>query len=679
MTDGPPIPATPAADLPPLPTQTCPYCSNVTPSGNYCGVCGAHLVHPQANLAARRPHAFLANPEESVLRLTVVSSLFPHLSHRSSVPFRAGFALLVGLLIAFSTTGLEAPVIALAAMGVPLLFQLYIYEMDVYEDNHLALAAETLLIGAGLGVGWALLGGPVVSQALQPTLSSSLSGGDVVKAAVLVPIVGQALMLVPLLLVLVLAPGFGSRRESLDGFTLGAASALGFSFAAVITDLASRLSAGLVTSRPFTSVLTEALIRGVATPVLVSAATGLVGAAIWVRKAEKGSVAAGGRWLTNPLLVLGAVVAVQVGLGFADQARLADIPLLVIHLAGTAVVLLALRVGLHHILLHEQHDVAIGPSTTCSNCNHIVPLMPFCPSCGVAQGATTKRPRPTATLDDGIPVTGAGWPALSPGAAPAAAWTGFPLAAAPSARVHRGHHTWLLAMFGAGLAAISVALVLTALTEEPDTTPVPRCHDGGCPGLPEAAQAIAGTPEPPPYGTWHSRDGRFSLGLFIPSMFGQPQVSQNSSALSFTFKADTFDHVHLGGGTILIGDVTASSGAGASAQQVVNSIVSKDMPSASLAYELPDALVGTVSGYGGVYNDNINSSSGTQEDYRVMVMAAVHNGVAVAVMAVGPDDPSFPSLPFLDHPSFVDLDLAIGGGLDGIVNSIQWSSATLNS
>ena len=202
----------------------------------------------------------------------------------------------------------------------------------------------------------------------------------------------------------------------------------------------------------------------------------------------------------------------------------------------------------------------------------------------------------------------------------------YALAAAPSARVHRAHHTWLLAMFGAGLAAISVALVLTALTEEPDTTPVPRCHDGGCPGLPEAGQAIAGTPEPPPYGTWHSRDGRFSLGLFIPSMFGQPQVSQNSSALSFTFKADTFDHVHLGGGTILIGDVTASSGAGASAQQVVNSIVSKDMPSASLAYELPDALVGTVSGYGGVYNDNINSSSGTQEDYRVMVMAAVHNG-----------------------------------------------------
>ena len=167
----------------PLPTQTCPHCSEVTPSGNYCGVCGAHLVHPQASLATRRPHAFSANPEESVLRLSVVSTLFPHLSHRSSVPFRAGFAALVGLLIIFSATGLEAPVIALAAMGVPLLFQLYIYEVDVYEDDHLLLAAETLLIGAGLGVGWALLGGPVVSHALQPTLGSSLGGGDVVKAA----------------------------------------------------------------------------------------------------------------------------------------------------------------------------------------------------------------------------------------------------------------------------------------------------------------------------------------------------------------------------------------------------------------------------------------------------------------------------------------------------------------
>jgi hypothetical protein len=632
------------------------------------------------------------------LRLSVVSTLFPHLSHRSSAPFRAGFALLVTLLVVFSATGLEAPVIALAAMGVPLLFQLYIHEVDVYEDGHLMLTAETLLIGAALGVGWALLGGPIVSHALQPTLGATLGTWDVAKAAVLVPIVGQALMLVPLLLVLLFVPGFGGRRESLDGFSLGAASALGFTFAAVITDLANRLSDGLAPSRPFTNILTEALIRGVATPVLAAAATGLIGASIWAHRSERGTASAGGRWITNPLVVIVSVVAVQIGLGFADQARLSDVPLLVVHLAGTGVVLLALRIGLHHILLHEAHDVVIGPSTTCSQCYHVVPLMPFCPSCGVALAATTKRhrPRPAAVgAGSSGPVTGpvdeaAGparsrpsWPCLSPGTTPATPWTGFALSGAQPNRVQRAHHARLLAMFSAGLVAIMVALLLTAITKEPDTTPVPRCHLGGCPGLPYQASSHllgSGTPEPPPDGSFTSEDGLFSLGFFVPDILGRPAVTQSPSGLVLTFNSETLSNgtktVHLGGGKIEVGDVSGAALEGASPQQVVQNIVSTDMPSASLAYEMPDALVGDVPGYGGVYDDDVNSGSGEQIDYRVGLMAAIVNGVAIIVMALGPDDPSFQSLPFLSHPSFVDLDLAINGGLDAIANSIRWTSQT---
>jgi hypothetical protein len=698
MSDQPLNPPPVSPDLAPLPTHVCPYCSNVTPLSEFCWVCGSHLAHPHPGVAARRAHSYSANPEEHILRLSVVSTLFPHLSHRSSAPFRAGFALLVTLLVIFSATGLEAPVIALAAMGVPLLFQLYIHEVDVYEDGHLKLTAVTLLIGAALGVGWALLGGPIVSHALQPTLGATLGTWDVAKAAVLVPIVGQALMLVPLMLVLLLVPGFGGRRESLDGFSLGAASALGFTFAAVITDLSNRLSDGLAPSRPFTSILTEALIRGIATPVLAAAATGLIGASLWVHKSERGTASAGGRWIANPLVVIVSVVAVQVGLGFADQARLSDIPLLVVHLAGTAVVLLGLRIGLHHILLHEAHDVVIGPSTTCSQCYHVVPLMPFCPSCGVALAATTKRRRPRPVAGGaGSPAPGTGqvdeagnptptvpsWPCLSPGTTPETPWIGFALSVGQPSPVQRAHHARLLAIFSAGLVAIMVALLLTAITKEPDTTPVPRCHVGGCPGLPyEATSKLlgSGTPEPPPNGSYRSEDGLFSLGFFVPNILGRPTLTQGTSGMTLTFNSETLSNgtitVHLGGGKIEVGDVSGSELEGASPQQVVQSIVSSDMPSASLAYEMPDALVGDVPGYGGVYDDDVNSGSGEQIDYRVGLMAAIVNGVAIIVMALGPDDASFQSLPFLAHPSFVDLDLAINGGLDAIANSIRWTSQT---
>jgi RsiW-degrading membrane proteinase PrsW (M82 family) len=688
--DGPP-PEAPMATLPPLPTQQCPHCSNTTPAGNYCGVCGAHLVHPDEKLAARRPHAFMANPDEPILRLSVASTLFPHLSHRSSVPFRAGFALLVGLLVLFSATDLEAPVIALSAMGLPLLFQLYIYEVDVYEDNHVRLAAVTLLVGAALGVAWALLGGHIVSHALQPTLGSSLGGGDVINAAVTVPVVGQALMLVPLLLVLVMMPGFGGRRESLDGFALGAASALGFSFAAIITDLASRLSAGVVTARPFTSILTEALIRGIATPVLFAAATGLIGASLWVRRSERGSVNASGRWLTNPPLILAGFLLLEIGLGFADQARLADIPLLAIHLAGAAVALLALRVGIHHILLHEQHDIVVGPSVTCAHCHHIVPQMPFCPSCGVAMVATSKRHRPTVLTGDTTPTTGdssddapaaesePGWPTLEVGAT-SSEWSGYPLAAASVTRAHRSHHAYLLGIFLCGLLAITVALVLTAVTKAPDKTPVQRCHNGLCPGT-VGAVGYTGALEGPPAQVFKSSDGRFSVALFTSGLYPTPALGPtNSGLVSLIYKNSTArasnGTVNLAGGEVQVADVSGLS-AGATAQQIVDAIVSKNASSASLAYPLPDALVGDTPGYGAVYTDNINSSSGTQVTYRIVVMAAIRNGVAIAVWLEGPDDTSFPSLPFLDHPSFIDLDIAIGGVIDLMVNSIQWRSSTL--
>jgi hypothetical protein len=680
--DGPPAQAPPVA-LPPLPTQECPHCSNVTPAGNYCGVCGAHLVHPDEKLAARRPHAFSAYPEEPIFRLSVASTLFPHLSHRSSVPFRAGFALLVGLLVVFSATNLQAPVIALSAMGVPLLFQLYIYEVDVYEDSHVRLAALTLLVGAALGVGWALLGGHVVAHALQPTLGASLGGWDVVEAAVLVPVVGQALMLVPLVLVLVMMPGFGGRRESLDGFALGAASALGFSFAAIITELASQLSSGVVTTRPFTSILTEALIRGIATPVLCAAATGLIGASLWVRRSEIGSVNANGRWLTNPVLILAAVVLLQVGLGFTDQARLPDIVLLAVHLAGAALALLALRVGIHHILLHEQHDVAIGPSATCAHCHHIVPRMPFCPSCGVAMVATSKRHRVTARslegTDEAPAETQYGWPTLAVGAT-STEWSGYPMDAGPVARTHRAHQTSLLVVFLFGLAAITVALVLTAVTEVPDNTPVQRCHHGICPGT-AVGLGETGALEAAPARVFNSPDGHFSVALFFSNLYPSPSVTKDPGLVTMIYPSSTLSGasgtVHLGPAEVQVGDETVPSGA--TAQQVVTAIVSKYASTASLVYPVLDPLVGYTPGYGGVYDYEPNCSNCTQVDYRLVVMAAIRNGVAMLVWIEGPDDTSYPSNGLLEHPSFLNLDIDVNGVIDFMINSIQWRSASLGS
>ena len=130
----------------------------------------------------------------------------------------------------------------------------------------------------------------------------------------------------------------------------------------------------------------------------------------------------------------------------------------------------------------------------------------------------------------------------------------------------------------------------------------------------------------------------------------------------------------LQGGEVQVADAVTNSGD--SPQSVVNAVVSQIAPSAQMAYPV-DALVGDVAGYGAVYDANVNSSSGAQIDYRLVVMAAIRNGVAVVVLAFGPDDPSFESLPFLDHPSFIDLDIDLNFSVDLMANSVQWGSSQL--
>jgi len=356
-----------------------------------CGRDEPRTIHRnQGRSAARRLHAYAAFPDEPLFRLSIVSTLFPHLSHQSRSIFRLAALWLGVILVALSIAGLESPLIAVAAIGIPLLFQLYVVEAGPYGDDVVIPTFVTLVIGAGLGVGWAQIGGPYVERALLPVLQSSLTNGSAFTSAVVVPVVGQLLMCVPVVLLLI------RRRtgESLDGFVMGAAGALGFTAAATIAELSSRFATGLLAHQPFVDVLSQALIRGISVPLVGAFATGLFGATIWVQR-RKGSAptSARGLWLTSPIAALALALVVQVGLGYTDIARLDQGIVVVVHLAAVVVLMVALRVGLHHVLLHEHHEFVIGPPQTCPHCHHLVPAMPFCPQCGVAHHATSRAHR----------------------------------------------------------------------------------------------------------------------------------------------------------------------------------------------------------------------------------------------------------------------------------------------
>ena len=105
--------------------------------------------------------------------------------------------------------------------------------------------------------------------------------------------------------------------------------------------------------------LTQAVIRGVSVPLVAAAATGYISAALW--KGQGAGSAAGGRWLTHPALAVAVALAVETGLGYADDAGLPDVVLLTVHLVAAAAALLALRIGLHHVLRAGGSGHAVLP------------------------------------------------------------------------------------------------------------------------------------------------------------------------------------------------------------------------------------------------------------------------------------------------------------------------------
>jgi hypothetical protein len=236
-----------------------------------------------------------------------------------------------------------------------------------------------------------LIAGPYVNRALQPAPLFTLTSGPAIVAAVIVPAVAQLLMCVPGAVVWIIQR---RRLGSLDGYAAGATGALGFTLASTITLLSPWLGNGQLLHQPIITSLAQAVFRGLSWPLISAMVTGLLGAA-WCVTLGKGPTAARGRWLTSPALALLFALAVQIGLGFAAIAILPPIVIILTNLSAIAVVIIVMRLVVHHVLLHEAQGVTVGPPRVCPQCSHLVPIMPFCPNCGVADRAVSRSRRST--------------------------------------------------------------------------------------------------------------------------------------------------------------------------------------------------------------------------------------------------------------------------------------------
>lgn len=372
------VPSRPV-DRPPL--VVCPHCDMSVPPGEFCGHCGAHLT----SASATRRHAFAAVPSESVAHLSIVSTLFPHLPHRQGGAFK--WALIAGIAVVLLLAALQlfAPATAAATFLLPALYLLYLYEVEVYESEPWLLVGATMLAGAVLGYALTAFAGGIESRL-------DLTGDHTpsfLLAGLAIPIVAQALMLAGPMSLFLLRDRY---REPLDGLTFGAASALGFTLASNLTTLWPLIGGPLIASGDPLDWALRLLRAGILVSLVNASTTGLLTAAVWLHRYDVRRRA----WQAGIPAALVVAVGSQVVLGMLSFVVSNLVAEVLIRSLATIALLLYTRLVIHQALLAEGSVQEIGPDAPCRECHRVVPTMRFCPACGVARAATSKRGRPAA-------------------------------------------------------------------------------------------------------------------------------------------------------------------------------------------------------------------------------------------------------------------------------------------
>jgi len=380
------------------PAVRCDQCGREVPALRWCIRCGDPLgPELRRGRSGRVRDAYAAASEEPARAVRLVSTLYPALPREEIRTFQVALVLGAVLVAGLALAGFFPVATLAAAILVPLLTLLYLYDVDTYEDTPAAVVACTVLWGIVVGVGVTL-----ALDALDPvTLADSVAIGALGGSAappfpwlrtVVAPLVAGALVLAGPL-VLLRRPRF---NDALDGATFGVAAAVAFTGAQTIATSVGLFSSGLRPSAPDVLPWVVRLLGlGIATPVIAAGAIGALAAVLWLRYRPPagGTVAVGP--LGNPALaaLLAAALllaAPLIATVVADEQTLGQLLRLLLLAAAAAVALLWLRRMIHAGLIQESLEIPVGAPAPCASCGEATPRHTFCGACGVALRALPK-------------------------------------------------------------------------------------------------------------------------------------------------------------------------------------------------------------------------------------------------------------------------------------------------
>ena len=251
----------------------CPRCRADLPEvAHFCHICG----QDQRSSDVARRRSFAARPDEPVASFALVSSIMPRGTGQRPQTYR--MALTIALVVALIAAIFGAMPIAVlvAAFAIPIVYIVYIYDVNLWEDEPIPVTglafALTGVLAIGFTILWTWLRGPIPfgTTTFEGSLNAAPEVGPFLVAALLVPIVGEAIRQVgPVLL--------ASRPEFddlMDGLTFGVISGVSYACFDTIVRHWDLLTGGLQPQEPglWVSLI---FLEGFVKPLIMGTATGI--------------------------------------------------------------------------------------------------------------------------------------------------------------------------------------------------------------------------------------------------------------------------------------------------------------------------------------------------------------------------------------------------------------------
>lgn len=378
----------------------CSRCHSTVPDvAHFCHRCGLDLL-PEGERGKRR---FAVKPDEPVASFALVSSIMPREAGRHPETYRTAFTITLAAALIAAVFGALPIAVLIAAFAIPLVYIVYLYDVNMWEDEPIPVVGlgfvATFLLGVlftWLWTGWL----PIQTSLPDPEGGGLISGpnwGAFLIFALLVPIVGEAIRQVgPVLLAS--RPAFD---DLMDGVTFGVISGVAYAAADTIVRHWALITGGMASAEPG-QWATLVLLEGFVKPLVMGTASGL--AAAEFSGLGKGYDGFTPRYYSGVALAVGVNILYAVGvylLGFVNYGSTAMVLQLLWGIVLLGLLILRLRSVLHIGLTEAALEAAAtsgsysdggaGEQEFCAQCE--LPLIPgalFCSACGAS---TRARPR----------------------------------------------------------------------------------------------------------------------------------------------------------------------------------------------------------------------------------------------------------------------------------------------